>query len=267
MVCKEKRAMSIYLQGKEAELVGIVCGDDAIVEVWTDDGMVWPDITGAAGGVVIEPPASSSDDWPYWQHALSAVETGNVGNTCHLRFTVDGVDYYVNRAPRGKQRVVLEGNVIKLNSSQQAALAGKLGEYVEVQAVVPTRYGWWRQFPYSNSTANRFSVSWNMPLLPRTRFELSGRKGQKREWAYVNFIESVSLPSGYITKYNGYNQITGKGRYIFTVYSPEVQEVVNNDNACELIFNTYGSTYCANGVRPIWPGFKKVFQLQVIAEF
>lgn len=259
--------MSIYLQGKEAELVGIEQDNAAIIEVWTEDGMVWPDITGAAGGVVIEPPASSSDDWPYWQHALSAAETRNVGNTCHLRFTVDGVDYYINRAPRGKQRVVLEGNVIKLNSGQQAALAGKLGEYVEVQAVVPTRYGGWRQFPYSNNTSSRTSRSWNLPFLPQTYFELSGSKGQKREWAYVQFVEAVSLPSGHITKYNVDKAITGKGRYAFTEYSPKVQDIVNNDNACELIFNTYGSTYCNNGVRPVWPGFKKVFQLRVIAEF
>ena len=82
--------MSIYLQGKEANLAGVYQGDEDIIEIWQGDEKIWPDETGVSGYLLIEAPDKGNEDYAYWKHALSDVEDGEINNAKHLMFEVEG---------------------------------------------------------------------------------------------------------------------------------------------------------------------------------
>lgn len=260
--------MSIYLQGRKAELVSVVAGYEPVIEVWSGDSMVWPDITDSAGGIIIEPPPSTSEDYRYWLHALDAIETLTVGNNCYLKFEVDGVEYYINKAPRGAQRVVLEGNIIKLNKQQQAAMAGKVGETIIAKAKVPAREAGWRTIPNYNNPAYETLITWSLPLIEGTYFRISAYKGQKREHAYNQVHYVTSLPSN--TRYNiGYTYVAGaRGRYFYTLDTGAVEgEFITSDYAIKVSCNLYGAAYSDRGITVVYPGFEKEFELTVVAVY
>lgn len=260
--------MSIYIQGKDADMVGILQGDEDVIEVWQGDDLIWPDITGSSGYIMIEPPKRDNTDYAYWQHALSDIEDGSINNAQYLKFVVDGEEYYINRAPRGKQKVILEGNMIKLDARQQKALAGKIGEYLPVKAKIPSRYSAWRKFTNYDSTAQVYKARWTETLLPDSHFEISAYKGQKREWAYAQMIKAVSYPSNKEISLNHSWSIQQQGRYNFSRSSRSltISDIVNTDNSVELHYNVYGSTGCRQGVAIWFPAFEKEFQLKVIAQ-
>ena len=260
--------MSIYLQGKEANLAGVYQGDEDIIEIWQGDEKIWPDETGVSGYLLIEAPAKGNEDYAYWKHALSDVEDGEINNAKHLMFEVEGQQYYINQAPRGKQKVLLEGNMIKLNATQQKALAGKVGEYLTVKAKMPARYSAWRTFKEKNPADAVLKAKWAEILLPDSHFEISAFKGQKREWAYVQMHKAVSLPSGKEFVFNMSWQIQQQGRYDFTRNSDALlgKDIDYSDTSVELEYNAYGSAGCRQGVAIWFPAFEKEFQLKVIAQ-
>lgn len=261
--------MSIYIRGKQAELVAVYADDSPVIEIWAGDSLVWPDVTDCAGGIIIEQPAQDSADYRYWLHALSAIEDGDIGLTLYLKFEVDGVDYYINRAPRGKQRVVLEGNIIKLNARQQAALAGKVGQTVSVKAAIPERLAEWRKFPDYNSTENVHKSRWSLPLLEDSCFRLSAYKGQKREWAYNQIFHATTFPSN--TEFEiGFNEgITSKGRYPYELTTAKLADIepVNGDYITEVSYNLYGAARCDKGITIVYPAFERTFELNVVSTF
>ena len=260
--------MSIYLQGKEADLVGMYLDDDDIVEVWQGDDKIWPDETGMSGYLMIEPPSRDSKDYAYWKHAISDIENGSSDNSKYIMFEVEGQQYYINNAPRGKQKLVLEGNMIKLNAAQQKAFAGKIGEYLTVKAKMPARYSVWRTFANYNSTTSVLNAKWTELLLPDSHFEISAYKGAKKEWAYVQMFKAISYPSGKEVDLNINWQIQQQGRYDFNRSSRSLTEedIVTTDSSVEFQFNVYGSTGCRQGVAIWFPPFEKEIQLKVIAQ-
>lgn len=260
--------MSIVVNGRDTWL-GQIWADGMVEAVYSGDVMVWPDVSGEDGGIMIEAPPYGSLDYLYWLHAVDATETGPVSDLCYLKFTVDGVDYYVNNAPNGKQVVELDGNVLKLTKRQKEALSGKLTDSIQLEAEVPERGEQWRTFRPINSTSSRFSSVWYLPMLPGTRFHMSMYKGQKREWAYTQIFEATSLPSGEVIALNSSVTATSKGRYDFHNYTRVIgeNELVLTDSATKLTYNAYGASGVRKGVTPIWPKFSRVFNLDIISIF
>ena len=259
--------MSIYIKGKEAELVSVQADGEQVLEIWADDKMVWPDITGESGGILIEPPAAS--EWRYWLHALDGVEKGDINHARYMKFEADGVDYYINRAPRGKQRVLLEGNIIKLTAAQQAALAGKVGATLEIKVEMPEREAEWRSFENANNPNVYQEIFWPLPVLSGSFVRINVWKGQKREYGYVNVSKVTSWPSqGSVDV--GYSHILmTRGRYYATLESEPVQAdgLSDRDGTMSVTFNTYGAADSGKGIIVVFPAFSKIFSVNVLAEF
>lgn len=260
--------MSIYLQGKEADLVGMYLDDDDVIEVWQGEDKIWPDETGISGFLIVEPPAKTDANYPYWKHAISQIENGNSNNSKYIMLEVEGQEYYINNAPRGKQKLVLEGNMIKLNAAQQKAFAGKIGEYITLKVKMPARYSAWRNFNARDDASGMLTAKWTEILLPDSAFEVSAFKGQKKEWAYVQMFKATTYPSQTEIAINQNWSIQQQGRYDFTVSSNYISgsQIVSTDNSVELRFNVYGSTGCRQGVAIWFPAFEKEIQLKVIAQ-
>lgn len=260
--------MSIAVNGKETWL-GQIWAGGAVDAVYTGDTQVWPDVSGEDGGIMIDTPLAGTWDYLYWLHAVDASETLPATETCYLKFTVEGVDYYLNSAPNGEQVVYLDGSVIKLTKKQKQALAGKLTDTLTLEAVVPVRDKQWKKFQLQNSTTTRFKSTWYLPLLPDTCFVMSVYKGQKREWAYTDIFSVESLRSKTVIELNS-NVVAGsKGRYNFENRSRKIQEeeIVLTDSTCTLTYNGYGATGCRDGVTPVWPAFEKTFNINIISIF
>lgn len=254
----------IAIEGRE-NILGSVWADGEIEAIYAGDVLIWPDVSGQ-GGIMIEPPARGTMEYLYWVHAVDAA-VNDAGS--YLKFTIGGVDYYINKAPNGAQLVLLEGNVLKLSKEQSEALAGKLGRELQVYAEVKERKNEWRKFTDNNDVDNRFSYVWYLPLLPGSKFAVSCSKGRKNEWAYVRFYAIESLGSGMEIDIDSTQAATSSGRYTFEFTSREVRadEVVLTDSACRFDFNTYGSAGCNQGVTPVWPAFDYIFSVNIISIF
>lgn len=260
--------MSIAVQGRE-DVLSQIWADGDVEAVYLGDEQVWPRLDGYEGYVMISPPATGTLKYLYWLHAVDNSRVTEATEENYLMFTVDGVDYYINSAPNGKQKVVMEGNTLKLTKAQQEALKGKIRDKLIMKCKLPFRTPYWRTFPNNNDVNNRFRSNFYLPLLPYTQIEISAVKGLKSETAYVDFYKVVSLPSGKELDVRSGYAAGGSGRYAFKYNTRNLtlEELELTDTRCVVEYNTYGSAGCDKGVSPRYPAFDQHIEVDVISIF
>lgn len=260
--------MSIAVQGRE-DVLSQIWADGDVEAVYLGDEQVWPRTEGFEGYIMIAPPKLGELQYLFWLHAVDNSQITEATEENYLKFTVDSVDYYINSAPNGKQKVVMEGNTLKLTKAQQEALKGKIKDKIVMKCKLPSRTPHWRLFSYNNDIENRFQSYFYLPLLPYTQIEISAIKVQKSETAYVEFYKVTSLPSGKEIDVRTGFAVGGSGRYSFTrnTRNLTLEELTLTDTRCAVEFNTYGATGCDKGVSPKYPAFDQHIEVDVISIF
>lgn len=260
--------MSIAVQGRE-DVLSQIWADGDVEAVYLGDEQVWPRTEGYEGYVMISPPATGTLKYLYWLHAVDNSRVTEATEENYLMFTVDGVDYYINSAPNGKQKVVMEGNILKLTKAQQEALKGKIRDKLVMKCKLSMRTPSWHLFSNKNDIENKEHSYFYLPLIPFTQIEISAVKGLKSETAYVDFFKIISLPSGTELDVRAKHAAGSSGRYPFTCSTRNItlEEMVLTDTRFVVEFNVYGATGCDKGISPKYAPFDQHIEVDVISIF
>ncbi len=260
--------MSIAVQGRE-DVLSQIWADGDVEAVYLGDEQVWPRTEGYEGYVMISPPEVGTLQYLYWLHAVDNSRVTEATEANYLMFTVDGVDYYVNSAPNGKQKVTMEGNILKLTKAQQEALKGKIKDKLTMKCKLPSRTPYWRVLPDKNDREHRENAYFYLPLIPYTNIEVDAAKGLKNETAYVDFYKITSYPSGVEIDIRQSYAVGGSGRYDFVRNSRNIplEELVLTDTRFSVEYNTYGATGMNKGISPKYPAFDQHIEVDVISIF
>lgn len=260
--------MSIAVQGRE-DVLSQIWADGDVEAVYLGDEQVWPRTEGYEGYVMISTPEPGTLKYLYWLHAVDNSRITEATEENYLMFTIDGVDYYINSAPNGKQKVVMEGNILKLTKAQKEALKGKIRDKLVMKCKLPFRTPYWRVIQNENDSTKRFTAYFYLPLLPYTNIEISASKGQKNESAYIDFYTVTSLPSGKELDVRAGYAASGGGRYDFSYNTRNLtlEELDLSDSSCVVEYNTYGCTGNNKGISPKYPAFDQHIEVDVISIF
>lgn len=260
--------MSIAIHGRE-ELLTQVWADGDVEAIYLGDEQVWPSTNDWGGNVMIGPPEAGTFKHMFWLHAVDNSMITEASEENYLKFTIDGVDYYINSAPNGEQVVKLEGNILKLTRQQKEALTGKLMGTIRVWCKVPQRAPYWRPFKPTSGADEKLTAYFYLPMIPYSHFLLSGRKGRKEEPARVKFYKMVSLPSGKEIDMTAEYAATGSGRYEIEYRTRNVaeNEVVYGDTRSVVEFNAYGSAEPNKGIAAVYGPFNMYFDVTIVSIF
>lgn len=263
--------MSVSVQGRD-NAIAQVWADGEVEAVYVGEEQVWPDMSGE-GGILIEAPADVSAAAVSWKLAIDAADNFKADENQYTKFTVDGVDYYINSAPNGAERVMLEGNVLRLTKKQKAALVGKLGNELEILIKYPERRTGWQNFQVSDDTTARFEATWYMPLMAGMMFVVSGYKSATSQFTASSaariIMETLTCkPSGTILDIDT-DTLKGQGKYKFEVKSRALKaaEVNTTDTSFTLKYNVKGAVENVKGIAPIWPALETRVKVKVISLF
>lgn len=200
--------MSIYLSGKKTDPIIWVGGD--VDAVYIGDTKVWPDTSSMAGGIELELPRLGDENWAVWWHTLRYHEM--MQDAACIKFTVDGVDYFINTIRESVEQVKLIGNVLELTSEQKRALSGKIGDTLTVELSVPSN-----SFGYVRSNEERVAA---MPFL--TLSTLNGDFELSEAVEYGSFsVEVIGVPSGTVhwrgtVPIDSTDEVGKRGKWSFT---------------------------------------------------
>lgn len=262
--------MSIYLQGKSADIFGVYAGMDEVAAVYSGDVQVWPDIADGDNYIVVEPPAVGSEEYVYWRHALDAVSGGEINNSRYLKFNVNDKDYYINKAPSGGEVVIMEGGVIKLSKKQANELKGIVGAALNIVAVVPQREGGWKSVEIEKEIQ---VCSWFLPLLNGSYFKASLVSFISINQSVKFYIEDVvSYPSGTVFAIDYSKTFTRSGKNNVTASSPTKDyNMPLSDNSFSVRFKRNGGSggsppylISNKGITVVYPAFDREFNLTVL---
>ena len=201
--------MSVYLSGRASNPMIWAEGD--IDAVYVGGTKVWPDTSSMAGGIELEGlPKYGDEYWAAWSHTLRYQQM--VGNAACIKFTVAGVDYYINPSKDNVESVKLVGNILELTSEQKKALDGKISDTLEIEMNVPSN-----AFGYVRSNEERVAA---MPYLILSTLSGDFELSEVVESGSFS-VEVTGLPSGTVhwrgtVLIDSTDEVGQKGKWYFT---------------------------------------------------
>lgn len=255
--------MNIIYQGKQRRFVGASIGDTPAIEIWKGNKMIWPITDGIAHRIYVELPKRGTRDWQYWVHALDAVSTAAAPNN-YMRFTVQGVDYYINSSFDGTEPYILDSNALTVQID--GVSADFLGATLDVNAVIKRREGTHEKFVTDKYEPLQHRDV-DMPLLDGTCVGMSVSDHSKKRSLYANAGPITSLPSGKV-----YGQMVNIGKTNseaqFETPKEWVKGVPGTDDSFGFDFQLSRAGYNLPPYQwtyPIYPAFTYTFKLPIIS--
>lgn len=255
--------MNIICQGRQRRFVGASLGDTPVVEIWQGDKQIWPITEGIAHRIMVELPKKGTLDWRYWVHALDALNEGAAPNN-YMRFTVQGVDYYINSSFDGTEPYMLDSNVLTVQLD--GAAIDLLGATLDVTAVIKRREGTREKFVTDKYEPLQHREI-NMPLLAGTCIGMEVSDHSSKRSLYANAGPITSLPSGAV--YGSLVNI-GKTNGVAKFETPRewVKKVTPTDSAFGFDFQLSRAGYNVPPYQwtyPVYPAFTYTFKLPIIS--
>lgn len=244
--------MNVVIQGRQHRFIGGSLGDKPITEIWLGDKQIWPNTEGLARRIVVELPQKGTRDWQYWVHAVDSIQK-EVSASNYMRFNHDGLNFYIQHSFDGSEAYKLDGNVLTVELD--GILIDQLGEYLEVDAVIPERA---IKITGSLSEGDR-SVSSSFPMLPgsKTQWRHWGWKRGKSSWWHQTL---TSEPSQIILVDSGYRK---SGRTPVT-NSSIINTVPESDIEWHAVISMTGKG-TMDWYQAVYPSFKRKFKLKILS--
>lgn len=255
--------MNVIVQGRQRRFIGGFLGDKPITEIWLGDKQIWPNMEGVARRIEVELPKRGSRDWQYWLHAVDATSSKAAPDN-YMRFSHEGLDFYIQSSPDGTPPYRLNDNVLTLEL-YDGILIDQLGEYLEVDAKIAARSSLF----YGSVNNARCPL----PFIKGTKALVEWDKGKKKKAAGCTFSVK-GIPSG-VEHFSGacYTSAHNRGVYrrllpddthkwINQVYSGDM---VNDDVALSISTERYSETTYKPGLTLKWPAFTRKFKLKIIS--
>lgn len=252
--------MKKYYHGRLRRVVMLIGSERrAACDWWHGERRIWPDDSARSNALRIRLPERGTLDWAYWVHAVEAVRSMGAADDCYLRMKVGNKYYYLIDSPDGSVPLELDGGMAYFEGDESFP-TDELGLTVDVEAVVPTRYGgrrwvegmiqsvadfeFWQdeehsdKFVSADGTFAEYDYIWSsrnalLPILPDVLFISGTSKGRGEETPMLKYVVS-GIPSGEVYYSMRANWHGGRGlkkNYWQLPVEPDggrVYEVVNN---------------------------------------
>ena len=256
--------MNVIVQGRQRRFVEAYVGDKRVVEIWLGDKQIWPNAEGIARRIVVELPQPGTLDWQYWVHAVDATQEKSAPNN-YMRFTHEGMDFYIQSSPDGTPPYKLADNSLTLGQYDDGILIDQLGEYLEVEAKIAAR----DSYKYELVT----NAICGLPYLMNTKLYVNFQKGKKRDAAGCSF-RVVGESSG-VVHFGGSCYASTHDRDWHPSTLPDyrgkywLDEQYNNammveDSRLLVTAEKYSDSTYSPSVILKWPAFTRKFKLKII---
>jgi hypothetical protein len=246
----------LIVKGKNRRFVGgDMLGGKRIESIWLGDKKIWPSDT-AARKIRVQLPERGTVEWAYWVHALDSVTNEKCSSSNYMRFTVDGMHFYLQQSPDGTPPYHVEGNFLTLDLDKDGVSADMLGDYLTVSAVISkrTKYvysGYWE------SGTKTFDV--DLPILDGSSVwyrQYCKRRGARSH----SYITITATPS---EKRLFYNYVMKASRSVKT-YGGYVNASGANDTGWTYKLQISGVGRVLDPY-VIYPSFSRTFKLKIIS--
>lgn len=255
--------MNVIVQGRQRRFIGGFLGDKPITEIWLGDKQIWPNMEGVARRIEVELPKRGSRDWQYWVHAVDATSSKSAPDN-YMRFSYEGLDFYIQSSPDGTPPYRLNNNVLTLEL-YDGILIDQLGEYLEVDAKIAARDSLF--YEYADEARCPF------PFIKGTKAQVKWGKWKKKKAAGCTFSVKGS-PSG-VVHFSGACYTSAHERGVYTRLLPDNThkwvnavysgDMVNDDVALTISTGRYSGYSDNPGVTMKWPSFTRRFKLKIIS--
>ena len=243
----------MIVQGKQRRFVSADLGGVPITEIWLGDKRIWPDMEGVARRIVVQLPAQGTREWQYWVHAVDSVND-KASSSNYMKFTVNGLDFFINHSYDGTPPYKLKGNELTLDL-YDGVLIDQLGTTLSIDCVIPKR----EERLSGAYSGGEKTVRSAFPLLPGTitQWQHEGWKRGGDSWWHETV---TSEPDGTTLVDSGYRK---SGRTAVT-HSSAIENSPATGTYWEALISMTGLGQI-NWYTAIYPAFKYTFNLKIIS--